>query len=482
MQLAPGASIAERYALERVLASGGMGVVWLARHVELGQPVALKFLHPELARNAALVGRFLEEARAAAALRGEHVVRVMDVGQLSDGVPYFVMEYLEGTDLEALLRKEGPFPPDRAVDYVLQACEALAEAHAVSIVHRDIKPENLFLVQGPSRRSIVKVVDFGIAKRLDASRAKIETGPQENMGSPCYMSPEQMSSPRTIDSRTDIWSLGVVLYQFLSGELPFDGDTVVEVFARVANAAPRPLGELRPEIDRQLDGIVRRCLEKNPADRFYSVGELVDALRVYRAAALLRTSPAVAPAPSYLPAVELPDARTPEPRRVRSDAPVAIPSRPPVRVRAVPVAALIAWLVVISGASAIARSREGTSFWRAFARQAHLNASEEGSVEPARWAEPYFVGPFGEISRVPDVPFVAAEPEPEATDDDLDDPVAVAGRSVSDEKPAVPQKSSPASRARPPRRARSRLSMRRPKRRDASRVTGSICDGTAGVR
>ncbi|HEX4341073.1 MAG TPA: serine/threonine-protein kinase [Polyangiaceae bacterium] len=214
--VAHGALIAGRYSVDTVLAEGGMGVVWLGRHVELDKPVAIKFLRRALSGKEAVVARFLNEARAAAVLRSNHVVKVVDVGQLESGRPYLVMEHLQGTDLDALVEREGPLPVERAVDYVLQVCEALTEAHAAGIVHRDIKPENLFLSQGGPAKPIVKVVDFGLAKRLDGSGAKVVTGPFENMGSPCYMSPEQIGTPQLVDERTDIWSLGVVLYRLLT--------------------------------------------------------------------------------------------------------------------------------------------------------------------------------------------------------------------------------------------------------------------------
>ncbi len=273
-----GTLLAGRYSVETVLAQGGMGVVWLGRHVELDQPVAIKFLRRALSGKEAVVQRFLNEARAAAALRSEHVVRVIDVGQLDSGRPYLVMEHLEGVDLDALVEKDGPLDVEKALGYALQVCEALADAHSAGIVHRDIKPENLFLPQVGSAKPMVKVVDFGLAKRLDASASKVVTGPQENMGSPCYMSPEQIGSPRDVDERTDIWSLGVVLYRLLTGALPFDGDSVTEVCSRVLNAPPAPLFQVRPGLDPQLDAVVQR--------------ELSDALHRYLAAAVSATQPA----------------------------------------------------------------------------------------------------------------------------------------------------------------------------------------------
>ncbi|HEX7672311.1 MAG TPA: serine/threonine-protein kinase, partial [Polyangiaceae bacterium] len=172
-----GETLAGRYLLQGILGTGGMGIVCRARHMELDQPVAVKFLRKRFSNEPTVVARFLEEAKAAAALRNEHVVRVMDVGQTPNGVPFYVMEHLEGTDLETLLVREGPLRIDRALDYVRQACKALEEAHALGIVHRDVKPENLFLSTRGEGKPVLKVVDFGIAKRLAPGRSKVVTGP-----------------------------------------------------------------------------------------------------------------------------------------------------------------------------------------------------------------------------------------------------------------------------------------------------------------
>ena len=280
--VAAGEVIGGRYVVEGMLAEGGMGVVCLGRHTELEQRVAIKFLRETYARTDSLVQRFLNEARAAATLKSEHVVRVMDVGQLETGRPYLVMEHLEGTDLEAEVTKSGPFDVDRAIRYALEVCEALTEAHSCGIIHRDIKPENLFLANVGNGRQIVKVVDFGLAKRIDTPQRVVTTGPQDSMGSPCYMSPEQITTPHQIDARTDVWSLGVVLYRLLSGAMPFDGTTVLEVYARVLNATPKSLCVLRPDIDAKLDAIVARCLEKDATLRYQTIGDLAAALSAYQ--------------------------------------------------------------------------------------------------------------------------------------------------------------------------------------------------------
>jgi serine/threonine protein kinase len=270
-----------RYLVGDVLAEGGMGVVCLGQHMELGQRVAIKFLRNDISDRPSVVQRFLNEGRAAACLKSEHVVRVMDVGQLDSGRPYLVMEHLDGTDLDGLLEREGAFGVDQTVEYILQVCTALSEAHANGIVHRDIKPENLFLVDGPGR-ILVKVLDFGLAKRIESAHSAGLTGPSDSMGSPYYMSPEQIVTPHLVDARTDIWSLGVVLYRFLTGTLPFRGDTITEVYAHALNAQPESVEVLRPELDPELGNIVRRCLEKKVELRYQSILELSRDLETYR--------------------------------------------------------------------------------------------------------------------------------------------------------------------------------------------------------
>jgi hypothetical protein len=404
--ISPGELVAGRYSVDRILASGGMGVVWLGHHVELEQPVAIKFLRRSFSENAALVARFLDEARAAAALRSEHIVRVMDVGQLPSGVPYFVMEYLEGIELETLVKREGPLGVEQTVDYVLQVCDGLAEAHRAGIVHRDVKPENLFLIQRPGQRPIVKIVDFGIAKRLDATRAKVVTGPQDNMGSPCYMSPEQMASPHAIDARTDIWSLGVVLYQLLTGELPFDGDTLVEVFARVAQADVRPISERRPDVDAHLEAIVRRCLEKDPDLRYSSSEALAEALRGYRAAALSRTSPVLEVVPLSL----------------RSDAPVAL-AKEDHPARGVGFAAAFIAVAALGAGAAVLVQTDAAVIHRlvGLARPPAILATDDGEstreLAARRTFGAYVVEPFGALS---DGDYVRAEPELDLDEDEAD--------------------------------------------------------------
>lgn len=267
--------LAEKYEVTKVLGEGGMGVVVAARHLELDKLVALKFMHEDVARSGQSTDRFLREARAAARLTNEHVGRVLDVGRLPGGVPYIVMEYLEGRDLGSLLAERGPLDPSEACEYVLQTCEAMAEAHAQGIIHRDLKPENLFLTMRQDGRPLVKVLDFGISK---ATHAKGPTGTYTALGTPTHMSPEQMKSSRTVDQRADIWSLGIILYQLLSGRVPFDGDEITEIMFKVLQDPLPPLARARPGLPTALVAAVEKCLEKDRDNRFENVAELAQIL------------------------------------------------------------------------------------------------------------------------------------------------------------------------------------------------------------
>src|SRR5215471_629996 len=276
--------LAGKYRVERVLGAGGMGVVVAARHLHLDQRVALKFLKLESASEVS-IKRFIREARAAAQIRGEHVARISDVGTLDDGSPFMVMELLDGRDLGAELEARGALPVLQVVDYVLQAGEAVAEAHAAGVVHRDLKPSNLFLTHRPGGAPLIKVLDFGISKILGGSD-NLEpslTGTSALLGSPRYMSPEQLRGTKNVDARTDIWALGVIIYELLSGTIPFEAETLPGLLAQIAADPPRPIAEVCANLPAGLAAIVMRCLEKDPARRFANVGELAVALLPYAA-------------------------------------------------------------------------------------------------------------------------------------------------------------------------------------------------------
>ena len=276
-----GEILAGKYRVERVLGIGGMGVVVAAQHLALDKRVAIKFLLPEATMNAEVVARFAREARAAVKIESEHVARVIDVGALDSGSPYMVMEYLVGSDLAQRLAEHGALSIEDATDYLLQACEAIAEAHAAGIVHRDLKPANLFLTRRADGSSLVKVLDFGISKAAAPAGSQPDmslTKTASVMGSPLYMAPEQMRSTRSVDARADIWALGVILYELLSGKVPFEATTMPELCAMVLTEGPAPLRDRRPDTPPGLWAIIERCLQKDPALRFSNVSDLANAL------------------------------------------------------------------------------------------------------------------------------------------------------------------------------------------------------------
>jgi len=317
MQLQPGTIIDSKYRVAHAIGSGGMGVVVAADHLHLPQRVAVKVL--KQASRPESLERFYREGRTLAQLTGDHVTRVFDVGALPGGEPYLVMELLEGEDLAAMVRRRGPLPVEEAVDYLLQACVGLAEAHLVGIIHRDIKPANLFVARTNDQRQLVKVLDFGISKANEAAKgpgtALTESGAM--LGSPRFMSPEQLRSTRDVDERADIWSLGVTLYELLVGAGAFSAPSVAELVIEILTASPAPLGEVAPHVPPGLQAVVARCISSEPDGRYGSVAELVVALAEFggvrgsywkdRVAALYqqRGRPMPAPAPVATPTVAM---------------------------------------------------------------------------------------------------------------------------------------------------------------------------------
>ena len=250
-----------------------MGVVVAARHIALDERVAIKFLLPDVATNAEMVRRFLREAQAAAKIRSDHVARVIDVGTLDHGAPYMIMEYLTGCDLSDLVEKRGPLPISEAVDYVMQTCEALADAHALGIVHRDVKPANLFLTTKNDGSACIKVLDFGISKvRSPDSQSLTRT--QGVMGSPLYMSPEQLTSARDVDHRADVYALGVVLYELLSGGQPYEAEDLPQLIVKILQEQPLGLRLRRPDVPPALEAVILRSIAKDRNARTTSVAEL----------------------------------------------------------------------------------------------------------------------------------------------------------------------------------------------------------------
>jgi serine/threonine-protein kinase len=389
----PGSVIDGKYRIEREIAAGGMGFVLLATHVQLDRPVAIKFLRPNALAHPAVVERFEREARIAARIRSTHTVKVHDVGMLEDAGPYMVMEYLDGSDLGHRIARGGPLDAADAVDIVLQACDALAEAHAREIIHRDIKPENLFMTGTPP---VVKVIDFGISKvaprRGDDGAWTVTT--QDGLGTPLYMAPEQLQG-LSADAAVDIWALGIVLHELLTGALPFHGDTMPQVCTSILTKEPTRLRATRPDLPPELEEVVLRCLAKDPRARFSSCVDLARALapfgppgsieKVARMAATVHAEPTVEIAPPL-----------PDPRR---SAPTAVLQPRSNRGRAVFVGAAAA-VAVVSLAFIIVRAGRTQA---AGAPPANSPASETPPSEP----------PPPELVATPIVPAVAS---PQADD------------------------------------------------------------------
>ena len=288
-----GQIIGGKYRVKGLLGKGGMGLVLHGEHLRLDEEVAIKLLLPAMREVAGMTTRFLREAQAASKIKSRHVARVTDVDVMPDGTPYMIMEYLDGMSLAWLRKQRGALPIPDAVRYVLEACDAIAEAHALGIVHRDLKPANLFLAQGRDGDEIVKVLDFGISK-IDAPGEQDTTKTGQMMGSPKYMAPEQMLSMHDVDGRSDIWSLGAILYDFVAGRTPFVAETTPQLCSLVLHGTPLPPRQFRADLPEALEAVILRCLERQPDKRFASVAELVAALAPF------------APAGAHIPAPRAP--------------------------------------------------------------------------------------------------------------------------------------------------------------------------------
>jgi serine/threonine protein kinase len=298
--LRPGTVLIGKYEILRPIGRGGFGIVYEAWHRGLGVSVAVKVLTAEGRQNPKTIARFRQEAWAAARIASENVVRVTDIDVLEDGAPFLVMEFLVGRDLERELKIRGRLPPREAVDYALQAAAGLREAHRHGVVHRDLKTSNLFLVEEPGGRR-VKVLDFGLSK-LAASLGMTSTN--ATLGTPLYSAPEQLQSAKSADARADIWSLGVITYQMLSGRLPFQGQSVAELMLRIIGGEPAALGLVAPDVPAGLCAAVARALEKKPARRFRSMEAFAEAIAPF-------ASPNLAGA---IASTRRPDAHRPESR------------------------------------------------------------------------------------------------------------------------------------------------------------------------
>jgi eukaryotic-like serine/threonine-protein kinase len=432
-----GEVFAGKYRIGDVLGAGAMGTVLAAQHLLLDQRVAIKFLTTQASAHPEALGRFMREARAGVRIKSEHVVRVLDVAVEND-VPFIVMEYLEGCDLAEWLRRHGPLPIEDAVDFILQACEAIHEAHGLDVIHRDIKPPNLFAVQHAGVVQTIKVLDFGISKTglvpptqgpTEWKPGSVVTEERTMIGSPYYMSPEQMESARDVDARTDVWALGVTLFELLTGRLPFEGRSLLQVYSRIAADTPLHLRDSSPHIPPDLEAVILRCLERERERRCRSVAELATALarfgsnramisveRIVRPSGRGETaspdSPANGTRGPQSPAVAAADKTLPSPERVPilPEAKPAERKRPGVRV------AVASLLAAVLGMSILLPRM----FASASARPAASLTAATGHALP----DPRGVGP-----STPNPAAAAPDPGPAA--------VATAGTAVPVPSPAA---------------------------------------------
>src|SRR5882724_3842816 len=274
--------VAGKYRVERLLGRGAMGSVWAARHTTLGHMVAIKFIHPELTENEDALRRFQTEARAAAKLKSRHVAQVHDHGVTSTGIPYIVMEFLEGQSLESAITERGPLPPDEVIEIIVQAANALEVAHKAGIVHRDLKPENIMLARDSESKLgyTVKLVDFGIAKLVADDVGNVATTRVGMvMGTPRYMSPEGLTGSAPVGPPSDMWALGASAFAAMVGALPFEGETIGEIVLGVCSSAMPVPSQRRPGLPVGFDRWFAKACNRDPAQRFASAREMSDAIQ-----------------------------------------------------------------------------------------------------------------------------------------------------------------------------------------------------------
>jgi serine/threonine-protein kinase len=341
-----GTTLLDRVRIIRPIARGGMGKVYFGEQVTIKRPCAIKILDPRAAGESAseFARRFLLEASTAAKLTHQNVVTIFDYGETQDGNCFIAMEYLEGRSLSEELKKGGPIAAERAIHIARQVCRALREAHAIGVVHRDMKPGNVFLVKQDDDDDFVKVLDFGLVKETSANDGQDHTQIGQIMGSPRYMAPEQVQG-KPVDSRTDIYSLGAMLYAMLSGHPPFDKATELStMMAQVSDPVP-PIASVAPHaaLPPGLEAVVMKCLAKKPDDRFASMEELITALKLQPGFMGTASDSGRQPAPLVAPAGAL-----------------VVPQPQPRRRSRMPVVLLVAALVGVAASAALLRREEGT--------------------------------------------------------------------------------------------------------------------------
>jgi serine/threonine protein kinase len=455
--VAEGEVLADKYKVESVLGRGGVGVVVAATHIRLKQKVAIKFTLPGTPDE--LVERFLREAQSAVKLKSEHVAKVLDVGELPNGAPYMVMEFLDGSDLAEHLTWQGPLPIAEAVEYMLQACEAMAEAHAAGIIHRDLKPANLFLTASGGMK-IIKVLDFGISKNLEdpvGGRAGMSlTKTAAVFGSPLYMPPEQMRSAREVDARSDIWSMGVILYEIITGQPPFDAELYPDLVVKISMAPAKPPSMIRREIPAKLDQVILRCLEKKPADRFQSVAELAAALAPFApphargsVERILRMQEAPGDRWSGQPGARGAAAAARTEANLRSEGEKKLP---PGLVWKVVAVSVVVTTALVLGAAMLLRGKKGQEDG---ARGSDIAAATESSAAPTgqgpaeRMDPQVSVTPMGAPSGAPEAPLQGSV-APQANATSAPQPKAQPAKTAQPSAQAAPPAAPPATTTPPP--------------------------------
>ncbi|MBL8608877.1 MAG: protein kinase [Myxococcales bacterium] len=404
VEIREGQHVTDKVRLVRRLGGGGMGSVWAAEHTGLGQEVAVKFLDPELAADAALVERFWREAKAASQVKSAHVVHIYDFGVLEGEQPFIVMELLEGQDLaDRAAAAGGRLPMHEVVTVVSQLARALARAHDKGIVHRDLKPANVFLCREAGDQMFVKLVDFGIAKTSRAAE-ELSRSTKEGtvLGTAYYMSPEQIRGDRNIDARSDLWSVGVLVYEVLTGAMPFDGETFGAVAMAIARGAPVPPSARVPDLPAAVDAWFARACAADPAARFQSAAEL--ATELARACdeplPAVTSSPELRAAPSVVPHL----AKTA--LEAKTQVTMTSPASPQKKSPALYVAIGVAALIVVGTVVAYARLRtpDGASPTASRAGSSTVSAASSPTDAPTPLA----------VSATPP-PTAVAEPRPSAT-------------------------------------------------------------------
>lgn len=416
----PGDILADRYVVVEVIGEGGMGIVYECKHLKLGTRVAVKMLLDDAAEDPEVRVRFDREARAAAQLKSPHVASVLDVDETADGRPFMVMEYLDGYGLDEVVENVAQVEVTEAVDYLLQACSGMAEAHSLDIVHRDLKPPNLFCAVNDGQAR-VKVLDFGISKLLLPGEKRGVTHTTTTFGTPTYMSPEQIQSAKNVDARADIWSLGVILYELLTGFPPFDGDNPGAIIWSICSTNPTPPIAFRPDMPEALSDVVMHALQKNRDERFQTVVELAEALEPFGTPGvwlapvgftpIVRTSRPSLKGLGRSSATSAPTLRQRAPEKIATHPPWTTSRRLSIR--------RTKTAMVVGVAAMVALTLGGVVLLGAFDDDPAL------PVAPA----------------LPDVAPLAGEPEPEPTTS-FEAPAASAPAAVVTDTPAVPAASS----------------------------------------